>query len=92
MNLKFMMQHGTRLTFEQCVPGDPAGPCNTTLQDDVLAVAMWLPVLLFLRRTGVLVRVQAAQPNQYGKLKSTEPRDSLSLLESVAGGPPGVWA
>ena len=75
--------------FEQCVPGDPVGPRNTALQDDALAVATWL--LPFLRRTGVSVRVQAAQPDQYGEPKSAEPEDSLSLLESVAGGPPGLW-
>ena len=74
--------------FEQCIPGDPVGPCNTTLQDDVLAVVMWL--LLFLCRTGVLVCVHAAQ-HLYGKPKSTEPEDSLSLLELVAGRPPDVW-
>ena len=59
------------------------------MQDDALAVATWL--LPFLRRTGVSVRVQAVQC-PYGEPKSTGPEDSLSLLESVAGGPPDVWA
>ena len=59
------------------------------MQDDALAVVTWL--LLFLRRTSVPVHVQAAQ-HPYGKPKSTEPEDSLSLLESVAGGPPDMWA
>ena len=85
----FTMEHGTGGVFEQCVPGDPVGPCNTALQDDALAVATWL--LPFLCRTGVSVHVQAAQ-HPYGEPKSTEPEDSLSLLESVAGGPPDEWA
>ena len=85
----FMMEHGTRGTFEQCIPGNPAGPHRAALQDDALAVAMWL--LPFLHRTNVSVHVQAAQPNQYGE-QSTKPEDSLSLLESVAGGPPDVRA
>ena len=89
----FTMEHGTYGAFGQCVPGDPVGPCDAALQDDALAVETWL--LLFLRRTGVSVHVQAAQPNgynRYGEPESTEPEDSLSLLESVAGGPPDVWA
>jgi hypothetical protein len=86
---KFTMCPGTGRAFEQCVPGDPVGPRNAALQDDALAVATWL--LPFLRRTGVSVRVHAAQ-HPYGEPKSTEPEDSLSLLESVAGGPPDVWA
>ena len=79
----FMMELGTGGMFEQCVPGDPVGPRCAALQDDALAVATWL--LPFLRRTGVSVHVQAAQPNQYGEPKSTEPEDPLSLLESAGG-------
>jgi hypothetical protein len=85
---KFTIQQSGR-AVEQCVPGDPVGPCNAALQDDALAVATWL--LPFLRRTGVPVRVHAAQ-HPYGEPKSTEPGDSLSLLKLVAGGPPDVWA
>ena len=84
---KFAMQHGTRLAFEQCVPGDLVCPYNAALHDNALAVATWL--LPFLRRSGVPVSVQA-RPNH--EPESAEPEDSLSLLQSVAGGPPNLWA
>ena len=59
---------------------------HAVLKDDVYAVAAWL--LPSLRRAGVSVSVQAAQPSWQVR----EIDGLLSQLKPMADKPPDVWA